>query len=378
MIAIRWAASAAALMLGALVTVPVDAASPLAVSGAITNGTAGASLPANLAVTVVQLNDEDAEVARRQTESGGNGRFAVVEMDAAAGRRLVVGTDYLGVTYSTLVEVEEGQAEVTADLTIYEITEDDSDVSVVSDLFTVVQGEAGTMEVIQLLSVRNSADRTYVGTTSDAGRQVLKLPVTPGAGQLLPLGGFRAEGLSEVGDGVATGEPLLPGESSISYGYRVQVAGGWPLRRAIFYPTGRIDLLVDKSLSVDARDLRFEEQVTLEGKTYRRYRGGPFRPGEELRAEIGSVAAGSSLWWGLAVGFAAVLVALLARAFLIRKRRAAYPATPADRERLIMQIAELDEAFAAGSVTRQEYRRRRDKLKAELSSLTDQLTTAAR
>lgn len=369
---------AAATIVAILATSQVLGATLIVVSGTITNRTSGGTLPEKLAVTAVQVNDEGSEVNRKQTESGPDGKFVVEGFDSSAGARLIVGTDYLGVTYSTLVEIPEHESNLVADLVIFETSEDDSAIAVQSDLITVVRGDEDNLEVIQLITISNSADRTFIGTASETGRQVVRLPVAPGAGELQPLDGFGVEGLSETAGGVATGEPLPPGQSQISYGYRVRVArSGWPMSRDVFYPTERVDLLVEKDLPVSPSEFRFEEQVTLEGKTYRRYRVGPLGAGAQIEATIGSTGSGSNLWWGLSGGFGALLLALLGGAFFARRRRAIL-SSPAERERLVQKVAELDEDFAAGLVDEPEYRKQREAMKAKLKDVTDRIASAGR
>lgn len=350
-----------------------EAAPTSSVSGSITNGTAGASLPPQLAVTVVQLGDGGGEVVRKQTNSGADGKFRVEGFDPAAGRRLVVATDYQGVTYSRTAEFPEGSSDATADLKIFESTDDDSAIRIPSDVITIIEGTENNLEIIQLLRITNSSDRTFVGTNESGARRVLGLPVPPGATDLLALEGFRGEATSPIAGGIVTSDPILPGDSSISYLYRVKVArSGWSLRRAIFYPTQRIDLLVETMLEVSAPGFRFEEQVTLEEKTYRRYRGRSLRVGSDLEAEIRPASApGSNLWWGLGGGLGALAILFLAGVFFARKRKPPRATSPGERERLVEEIAALDEAFVAGQVPEDEYRRRRNEMKTQLQLLSE-------
>lgn len=368
---------AGAALVIAIVGATSGAAPSGVISGTIKNGSAGASLPAELVVTAAQLDDQGNEVARRQGNAGSDGRFKIEGLDFAAGGQLIVGTDYLGVTYSAFVEVPDAANEVTAEITIFEPTEDESGISVLSDVLTIVPGRKGDLEVIQLLRIANRLDRTYVGAGNGTARAVLRLPLPQGARDFLPLEGIRPEGISEIAEGAVTGDPLLPGESSVSYVYRVTVArSGWPLERHVLYKTDRFDLLAEKTLAVSTSELKFEEEVTLEGKTYRRYHGGPFRAGEVLEVNIGSSAA-SNLGWGLAAGIGALFLIVMAGS-LYRRRRGSPRATTADRQRLIHQIAELDEDYAAGGLQEHDYRRRRDAMKNRLESITSDLASAGR
>lgn len=346
-------------LLGAWRPAPsLAAALPATISGTVTNGTPGAAAPPGLVLTAVQLSESGSELARREAGTDGS-TFRIDGLEAVPGARYLVATDYLGVTYSTVVEPPAGEVAVTADVTIFETTGEDSSISVVSDTLTMVEGEQGVVEILQLLRLRNAAPRTFVGREASGQRAVLRLPVPFGAFDLSGRGGVPIQ------DGFSTADPVLPGESSVSYAYRVRVPrGGWPLDRAMFYPTSRIDLIVGPGLTVSAHDLAFQEEMDLGGLRYRRYRGGPFAAGAVLAAHVQPPSPpGEGYWWGLAAGIVTLLGAAVCLP-LIRRRRLAR--APGDRQRLIGQIASLDEAFSAGGVAEARYARARRRLKSRL------------
>lgn len=337
------------------------------VRGHVSNGTEGAPAPAGLVVTAVLTRDGE-ERGRWQATTGPDGAYRmelVVISAALLSGRLVVGTDYLGVTYSLVVDLSEAKTDIEAGLTVFETTQDDAGISVASDTLTIVRGREDTLEVLQVQRVRNAGDRTYVGHAEGV---VLRLPFPPGAFDLSPGDGLVSRDLGPVGEGFTTNDPVLPGETTISYLYKVRVPRtGWALRRAVFYPTERIDLLLGSGLSLRAPAFAFQEEVKLGGRRYRRYRAGPLVPAAAVEAGILFAAAPSrGLPWGIAAGVGAALVlTLLPR---LRRGRRPLPAPiPSDRERLIDEIAALDDAFAAGSVPEPEYRRARGLMKSRLA-----------
>ena len=364
-----------ALALGLLVALAAtgaEAKAPTKISGRITTGTAGASLPVDLSITVVGLVETN-EVFRLQVTPSAQGNWSAENFPESA-LRFFVAVVYKGVTYSRVLE-QTGLEHPTIDLIIYEpTTNDDSVVSVLSDTITLLQGkEAGTIEVLQLLRVTNTSDRTFVGSASGTGPvAIVRVPVAQGGFDVLPTDEMNREGIAKTQEGIATTAPLLPGESTISYVYRVRASRtGWQLRREVFYPTAKTDILIGPALELRAGPgFSFAESKELGGKTYRRYRGKKLLPGAVLGVDIGYAdTAGSGLWLGL-VGIVAALIAVVIAAGVIRRRRRMNEVTEdktATRASAVEQIALLDIEHEAGTISDEDYRGRRENMKSQIT-----------
>jgi uncharacterized membrane protein len=354
------------LVVGAVIATTIQGASgaeSAAVSGTVVNGTAGASVPPGLEVTAAQLDSEGRQVDLRRGALGPGGDFRIEGFGNSPGLHYVVSAGYRGVNYT--VVVDGGPSEVEARLTIYETTRDESVVTIPADTMFVAPREDGAIEVLQQFRIVNTSDRTYVGASGDDSRAVVTLPVPRGAFDLAPVEGIDSERVFGAGGGMALSEPLQPGETALSYLYRVRVpAGLWPLERRVFYPTERLDLLVRVPMRVSSTDLRPHTEAEVEGESYRVFRGGPLDAGYVVVAEVTTAAGVSvSLWVGLAA-IMAVLLALLATAGWARRR--SRRTRPSRREELVDAIARLDEQFEAGGMEEEAYRRRREEIKARL------------
>jgi hypothetical protein len=342
---------------------PASAAQTM--SGKVIMGTAGASLPAELRVRVVELPSAGGQVEKQATFSP-DGTFT---FEADSESRYLVGTVYSGVTYSTFID---GGAEGIPELKIFETTRDPTAVSVAADTTTILKGREDIFEVLQLLLVHNSSDRTFTGAAGSGSPEVLRVPIPEGAFDVSPADDANHLGISFSGRGVAVSSPLLPGETPIPYVFKVRVPRtGWQLRREVSHPTQRADLLLGEGLELRAAPgFEFDEQVTLEGRRYRRYRSGQLRPGSVIGADLGFPSASSrSLWWGLATGLAA-LGALMFGFSVLRRSRPAKGLTsggPGERDALIEEIAVLDDRFEDGLVAEGDYRSRRNQMLARLS-----------
>lgn len=373
---LRAAAAAAGLLL-ALGAQPALAAT---VSGRVVMGTEGAELPSELQVMVLE-NPEDPEQQQRPTPAtvGSDGSFS---FEADEDTNYAVGMFHESVAYTTLVPA--GTAE-DVELTIFGTTDDPSTVRVASDSITVVKGaeeEGNVLEVLQLLRVENTSDRTYVGPSGDSPR-VLTMPVAESAYDLTPADRSNPAGLTGEGGEVVSTAPLRPGVTSIAYLYRVQVPrSGWQLRREVLQPTQRADILIGSGLVFDGGPgFEFQEETELGGQNYRRYRRENLTPGTALAADIGFPDTSSGgVWIGAGVA-AAVLAALLGAGEVRRRKRKTSaraakqalqdaPAQPA-RAELIEQIARLDEQHAAGEISDGDHQQQREQL-------LEQVQTASR
>ncbi|MGH2717814.1 MAG: hypothetical protein ACRDJU_04465, partial [Actinomycetota bacterium] len=205
---------------------------PVTLTGTITNGTSGGSVPGGMSVTATEINEQaSSQVAQVKVSVGAGNSFSAT-LPGDSGDQFALQTDYKGVTY-----VAEAHPPTATALPIYETSTDNSSITVPSETLTVIKGkQANTFEVIQLMRFENSSDHTYIGTPSSSSPtvdQTVELPIPDGATSFIPGPGLQgAVGIGADGQPVAS-DPIVPGATDISYLYTVTVANsGWPLSRA--------------------------------------------------------------------------------------------------------------------------------------------------
>lgn len=332
----------------------------------VTNGTDGAEVPEGLEITGFRLSSEGERLGEKSAPATEG--VARIVFDAPGGDSYVVTATYLGVTYSTAPERSSSQqATHSAEITIYETTDDPSVVSVDADTLTVVVGAEDALEILQLFEFTTSSDRTFVGVEGE----VLELPLPDGAYDTLPLAGISGEPVAG-GAGFFTSDPLPPGNTSMSYLYKVDVPrSGWNLDKPVLYPTSRFDLLLGEGLEVRSPALTFEEEVTLADTNYRRHQARGLDAGSTLSAGIVFEGADASAipTAGLIAALAVlVLVAVGVPALLGRRRE---PVSLEKRQALVEEIALLDVEFEDGQIPSPEYRKRRAALVKRLGSMSE-------
>lgn len=359
---------------------PAFSAAPGSVSGTVINGTTGGPIPAGLEISIAQLDGTRKEKSRKTVRTDSQGRFSADAFDRQDGDRFLIATTYLGVTYSKLTEASLTDEQVV-EMKVFETIADSAAIQVTSDTMTVVRGDDDQMEILEVIRIENRSDRTYIGTPSETGEglpQTVRLPLPPGAFDVSLSDTLSAKGVEASAEGLVTSEPVLPGETSYSYAYKIKAPrSGWQLRRPIVYPTSRIDLIIDDRLTTTAPGFDLQERPNLGGRIYRRYRSGPFQAGDILGADVGypQDTTRTGLWAGLG---AAVLLLMILGAATVRARTKPKPVTRTDRDELIRKIAELDAAFEEGEMQEAPYQSARQRLKKELIEATESVSAESR
>lgn len=204
----------------------------------------------------------------------------------------------------------------------------------VTDLFEVVNGGAGTL---------------ISGSDGDTWSHALPAGATDfRVGQ----SDLTADRTSLEDGRLRTSTPIVPGESIYLVQYRLPSG---PVAIPSESATERFELLIREpgpELVVDG--LAAVEPVEVEGTTYRRYAGSNLPP-TVVRAEPGVRWDAPALIPWLGAGLALLLAALGAWVALRN-------AKSVDRGDVLVQVARLDEAMAAGTLDREDYERRRNRL----------------
>jgi hypothetical protein len=339
---------------------PAASAQTLRVEGFVENGTTGEPAPrgARLEVAVVGSDGQRIDVAATRVDR--RGRFTAT-VEAGAGARTVVSTRYEGITYSTIARP--GAEVASAELVVFETTRDPDVLSVEADT-TVLEVSGEELEALQIVRVTNASDRTFVGESGQTSS--FRLPLPDGAFAVSIVDGLTPGRSRPEGSALEAGDPLQPGDATFSYAYKVRSDdGSWGLDRESFYPTARMDVLVEPDLELAGGDFRLLGDLDFGGDVYRQYVKNDIEAG--ARTSFTVAASGGAGVLPILAG-AAALIALAVAAWRIGRSRSARPPEqePGDRGAILESIAALDLAHDAGSVGESDYRARREELKSRL------------
>ncbi len=393
---------AACLFLGMLLFLfhfaAVAAAENGVVTGTVINGTEDGSAPADVAVTLYYLrNGEIVEQRTQVTDAAGVYRFTEISTEPTL--TFVVVAAYGQVPYNS-PELQFGEStEIQAPpLAVYEASQDASVVRVVTDVLFVAPGEEGSgmLGVIEVVRLANDSDRTYLATGVAGGgapMNVLRFALPADAEDLTMLSGLNSQNVVQIDRGFGVFMPLLPGEREVAFGYQLPYSGSTlELNKRTVYPTDHFAILALEEHALQFNSSQLEVHATPIGD--RRYLVGAANsltaradvsvqvaglpaPSLQVRFErlFARVRAAQATFFIL-LGIVLVLPVLYAvyrmRGGLRRRvarTSASAVAAPDAQEALLLEIAQLDDDFAAGGLAEDEYRKLRADKKQRLLEL---------
>jgi hypothetical protein len=371
-------------------TFPLQAGG-VTVVGRVTNGTAGGTVPASAQVSL-HVSSDGEEKETHSTSLADDGTFRFENLALVEGETLVARTVYDGVVYpSDPVTVESAQGELDLKLTVYDTTEDRSDVEVVQlHLFiSRVDGVDGRIRVGEYHLLSNTGDKTYVGQPDPESERRLTLSyVLPeGADNLAFDGAGLEERFVEREGGFADANPILPGASTVEtlFSYELPFRDGMQVERSFEVPVASVVLLLSEgSISLEGMDITSAGTLDTQMGPASSYTAGPIPAGESLlfvlldrpqaampSAPFSSPAAGSppvrNASRETSVGLVVLAAAVVVAYFLLQPSAGGSPSVAA--RSLVEAIAALDADFKAGEVAEKSYQRKRRALKRQLRIL---------
>ncbi|MGQ9501069.1 MAG: carboxypeptidase-like regulatory domain-containing protein [Anaerolineae bacterium] len=342
-----------------------------------------------------------------ETDAQGHFRFEGLDTDVHSLYRAEV--EYQEVTFhSNFVNFEPGSTQVSTVLNVCETTNTAEDIRIRRFHFIVLARERGTLSILELYQFSNEGNRAYVGTAGEQGlRETVRMALPVGAQDLtLQSGTLGVDFITRSDELVATA-PLLPGEETfdVAFVYLVPYStSSVVLDRRLYYDTIAVNgLLMDVGAEMHSDLLRFAGERTAQGQKFLQFIGQDLKAGQllgitlnhldeirpvETSAETPSGEVGASaetsqrlehslvLWTMLGLGGLMMVLSIVYPAW--RARRVSLPAAQTqvdarrlemERNRLLLMLARLDEAYQAGQLSESVYRRARAHHKAELAHL---------
>lgn len=352
------------------------------VRGRVAQGTAGGVLPAD---TVAQLRFGKGDIGFRifETTVDGDGNFQFENVPLASDYDYMVGALYAGRLFSRRIAAAELREPVSAPtITVYDETTDPLTVSVARVILSM---EPVTLEdlgfglyISQILTYRNDSDRVYTsGRGFDDGREAALLIQFPKGARLLSGdadGRFVViEAMEALPDSVIDTVPVLPGEvHNVILTYWLPFAGAAQFDQT-FNNLISADVLVTLSddLRVESDWLRRRPEA-MAGEGFVQY-------GAELMLDddprIRFVITSEDDWVvtsetlpALLLGALTLAGALLGAVILVKRRNRG---AGSEIDRLLGELARLEEDHDQGRINHDLYHHRRRELKERLAPLME-------
>jgi mono/diheme cytochrome c family protein len=338
-----------------------------------------------------------------QAEDDGNFRFEGLDTGENAFYRAEVNYDDVSFP-SDFVSFEPGATQLSVPVNVYETTTSDEDINVERFHFIVIGDQPGFLSVLELYQFSNLGDRAYVGTVNDEGmRETVRMALPAGALELALQRGTLGVDFLETEEGLIATSPIIPGVETfdVAFVYVLPYSESTlSLDRPLYYDTDSVNgLVMDVGAKLESGTLSYDGERAAQGQTFLQYTAQGLSRGSTVpiqlvdldKIEFASTSEPASgppvmpstglsqtilLWMMLGLGALAIFFVL---AYPSLKPRFAGESTSSEgqlmreRQRLLLTLARLDDAYEAGDLSETVYRRARARRKAELAELIRQI-----
>lgn len=364
---------------------PMPIAQPKAtgvIRGKVLNGTMGGRGASDVEVTLHQYsNGQEKQRGSTKTDTAGAFSFLELSLDTEA---YYVRATYKGVEYYSPTVSFGDKKELRLDLSVYETTDKDTNISVKMH-HVFLELEEGILWIQEIMVLENNGDRVYVGyhEVEPGKREVLRISLPKKATALQPLKGLMSCCIIQTEDGFIDTMDIKPGKKEIRFSYKVDYRySRYELRKRLYTKTEFIDFLIpDQGIRAKSDMLEFRGAVDNPGNPGQRFlhlSGKGLTKGSQVVVELRGLAWGKGLFKVGIVGLVVVIMGIgLAYPFM-RKRTGKEAgvigpkrAIPGDRrQELLWEIAYLDDLFESGEIAPKEYRSRRKRIMEEVKEVT--------
>ena len=348
------------------------------IEGRIVNGTAGGGSVADQEITLTTyLND--AEVDSTTTKTDAEGQFLFDGLSTESGYNYEVMLTFQEAEYySEWLSFDEGEATKSVEVTVYDSTTSDEAIKVAM-AHTIIYVGQYSLKIMEYLLFVNETDLTYIGSkevTAEGSRKTLRFSLPREATELQITLGLMECCIYGSEEGFTDSMPVLPGTREVAYSYKVNYnSGTYTFSQDVNYPTTRYDFLFQgEGIEVTGDQLKAEEPMDIDGTRFNHLSGSDFAPGDIVVAQLSGLPEtsnqGTVIWVALAL---VVLTCGFSLGYLLKKKRL-QPVSPEDsldqrRQRLLIELAQLDDDFGGGKIPEEAYRKLRAVRKAQLIEL---------
>jgi hypothetical protein len=287
----------------------------------VLNGTAG--VPAAGQGVTLRAAAPSGEVAERVAAADDAGRFAFDGLLEGYAYQVLVRHER--VVYQT-APFGLAQTVGPVELRLYDSTDRDPGLRADRVVLVLDRVDRRRAELVahQAVSLTNPAALTYVATQSGGPMSLVRFALPPGARDLTPTFGLRAEELVQVDRGFASLAPVPPGTQEYGFSYRFPYRAG-TYAFALSFPYGAYEARVlapPEGPAVRGTQLRPSDEVTLDGRRYRAWAANGVPAGGRLEIELSGLPA-PPIWprlvaavarpWAPALALGGALLLALAR-----------------------------------------------------------------
>ena len=357
------------------------------IEGQLVNGTAGGSSVADVVVQLKTLVNfqETGDLVTAKTRS--DGQFAFNNVSTSPNNSYEVTVSYQEAEYfSDFVAFGQGETSRSANITVYDSTSSDAALNVAT-AHTIIKVGKDFLDIMVIYDFINASDRTYVGSgeiLTTGRRKTLTFSLPDDATEIKFGDGLVEKYIISSHEGFIDTMAVSPEGREVVYAYKVPYNGGTDkFQQKLDYPVAQFGLLVQgEDIKITSDQLA--DQGPLDMGTGTPYL---YLTGQNLRGEIVSATLSRPINMKTVVIWAAgaLIVLIIGAGLAYRRFRGLSKAQPAKagnkptpgaaegidqrEQKLLAELARLDDDFAAGSIQEEVYRAQRAAKKALLIKL---------
>ena len=369
---------------------PIEQAS---ISGQVTNGSTGEMVGEGTVLLRAFTMDLE-EVLTETTTVGADGQYTFELSDVAPDLVYMTSIDYDGLNYNGDPDrLSRAEPELDMPIVVFDKTTDPAVVGI-EQVHMVLEFIEDRVLVNEIYVISNNDSAVFVGETGDTEDGVFQLVLPSGAENANFQRSFGsasnfmpATELIQTDRGWADTLPLRPGEGIMNLlaTYEVPFEDGTTIAHPLFYDAANATILMP-DVGVSLADGEWTDQGAQQmgaAGTFLSYARPGLEAGEALsfelagrvsRARANTVSVGGSLdgdsTTGMMLGAGVFLLVIVGAVFTVQSWRSKVPGTDGSEiDELLQAVANLDDAYEAGTVDEAQYQKQREKLMNELAGM---------
>jgi hypothetical protein len=351
------------------------------VAGAVNNGTAGAEVPDGFEIALLGFRDGNFVNQQIATVSPDFPLFEFTNLMQDEDIQYRLAWEYGGVMDQIFL-VDEADPQ-NMRVIIYETTDSLENIRVGAHatIIPTVVGSDRLMGALDLVTIRNDGDRTFVPDPSNpnfTGLDMLRFSLPRGYEELAVDSVLPQGQLLEIPTGFAMTNPIPPGEHEILYSYAINYSGTkLEFTRTLAFGVDELRVLIPPELGdVVAEGMKPTKTTELGETVYKEYSGTGYEPGFKMNFAIvdlpqpglfkrmnESIPGGNAVMFGSVMIVVTVMMGLVVYVLVTTRRRG--------RMEILQQIVDLDKRFEKGKIDANEHQASRNALAARALAVMD-------
>ena len=316
---------------------------------------------------------------KSQTDAQGKAQFSGLNTESTYVYQVALNYQEADYT-SNDISFKKDEKAKNVEVVVWDSTPDDKFIKIGAAHF-VVQFEGNELKITEYYRIDNPGDKTYVGSkiVSSLGKKETLRFYLPKGAQVHQL----AMGLMECcialeNEALIDTMGVEPGGREIAFIYTSKLSGQnytFPIvaNRAI----DELSVVVeDRGFKVTSTQLSPPQTVKIENLPFIVLSKKDIKQGETIQATLSGLPnsnpVNSLRWIGITLLAIALVFGISYPLIMRRKPAAVKVSAPQDRDQLLQDVADLDDAFETGQLDKEEYLRQRSEKMAHLMELSQQ------